>query len=69
MLPYNVIYQGNERIARQPERLEKGVWETRWSHPRAQSARPRPSDPPGRLRGLTEAMRERPPYATLHTLG
>lgn len=24
MLPYNVIYQGNERIARQPERLEKG---------------------------------------------
>lgn len=47
---YDVIYQDDERIARQPERLEKGVGENTRSHPRAQSARPRPADPPGRLR-------------------
>lgn len=61
MLPYDVIYQGNEQIARQRERLEKGVGETPRSHPRAQSACPRPADPPGRQapdgRGLTGAMR------------
>lgn len=58
---YNVIYRNDERIARQPVRLEEGVGETPRSHPRAQSARPRPADPPGRQaldgRGLTGAMR------------
>lgn len=36
--PYNVIYQGNERIARQPERLERGGCERQEGHTREHKA-------------------------------